>query len=128
MLDEDKRNHKWKRPADWPYDEDWGSKVWKERMKVLNERIKIEGKSILSEDKINLDWNRPDDWLWEEDYDSKVWKNKMKVLNEKLRISRMEFGFTRCPGCNSDHTGFTLVCRNCGYKADQKTKMPKVDT
>lgn len=77
---------------------------------------------MLTEDKRNPDWKRPADWPYEEDFDSKVWKEKMKALDEKMRIRRREFGFTHCPACGSDHTNFTLMCRNCGHKADQKAK------
>lgn len=38
-MDDSKRNPGWERPADWPYEEDWGSAVWKERMKKSNENL-----------------------------------------------------------------------------------------
>lgn len=32
MADDPKKNPNWRRPSDWPYEEDWGSEVWKTRM------------------------------------------------------------------------------------------------
>jgi rubrerythrin len=34
-----KCNPGWRRPPDWKYEEDWGSPVWKERMRVDREKV-----------------------------------------------------------------------------------------
>lgn len=32
-MDDPNRNPGWKRPPDWPYEEDWDSPAWRERMR-----------------------------------------------------------------------------------------------
>lgn len=78
--------------------------------------IRKQEMDMLTEDKRNPDWKRPADWPYDEDFGSKVWNGKMKALDAKLRERNKRIGFTHCPKCGSDHTNFTVVCRNCSYK------------
>lgn len=66
---------------------------------------------------VNPDWKRPDDWPYEEDWDSPAWEARMKKLEEKIKIRRENYGFITCPKCGTDHTGKTLTCRNCEFRA-----------
>jgi len=38
VMNDRLRNPGWKRPADWPYEEDWDSPAWKERLRASHEK------------------------------------------------------------------------------------------
>lgn len=72
---------------------------------------------MMDPDKQNPGWKRPADWPFEEDWDSPAWQQRMRQVRDQTAKKREEYGFSQCPKCGTQHTGRTLSCRNCSYRA-----------
>ena len=72
--------------------------------------------------KRNPGWKRPADWPYEEDWDSPAWRERMRKRMAEIAEQREREGFIDCPRCKTQHTGKTLVCRVCGFRASEKEK------
>jgi hypothetical protein len=70
---------------------------------------------------VNPNWKRPDDWPYEADFDSSAWKRRMREIQNEVQLRREKFGFVTCPQCETGHTGKTLSCRGCEYKANSES-------
>ena len=61
------------------------------------------------------DWVRPA-WLkFPEDWASPAWERRMAATHKRVAERCEQYGFVVCPACNVEHTGKTLVCRECGH-------------
>lgn len=68
-------------------------------------------------DIVNPGWKRHDDWQYEEDWNSPRWRRKIAKIDKQIGQNRKDYGFIECPKCATIHTGLTLSCRECEYKA-----------
>lgn len=60
-------------------------------------------------------WVRPSWWKWPEDWASPAWERRMSESGKRRAEELAQIGFEVCPRCHVQHTGLTLVCRECGW-------------
>jgi len=45
---------------------------------------------------------------------------EIKATSKKEAEKRRKYGFKKCPKCGAEHTGHTLMCRECGYRVTEE--------